>query len=381
MIYLDNSATTKPLPEVVSFICDELSAEDGFGNPGSLHRLGMIAEKKQKSALDTMSGVLACSRDELVITSCGSESVNTAIRGFLSANPRAGKHIISTRTEHKASLETLTLLESSGYEVTYLRVGSDGIPDLKQLEASIRPDTALITLTHVNNETGAILPVAQICDIRSRCNPKTRIHLDCVQSLGKLPIRLSRMGIDMASFSGHKIHAVKGIGLLFVRKGCRINPLIYGGGQQNGRRSGTESTFLSGALALALALAEKDRENALSRVTILKRKLIDGLLELNPVVLSPGEALPYVVNLSFPFFEAETMLHALEEHDIFVSTVSACSSKQKKVSYVLLEMGIARVIAQNAVRISFSRFSTEDEVESVCLAIHEIYAKYSMKRG
>ena len=229
---------------MVSFICSELSSEDGFGNPGSLHRLGLLAEKKQRAALDTISGILACSRDELFFTSCGSESVNTAIRGYLSANPRAGKHIISTRTEHKASLETLRFLEASGYEVTYIGVGRDGIPDMKQLEESIRTDTAIITLTHVNNETGAVLPVSLLTAIRSRKNPKIRIHLDCVQSFGKLPIRLSQMGIDMASFSGHKIHAVKGIGLLYIKKGCRIHPLIYGGGQQNGLRSGTESTFL-----------------------------------------------------------------------------------------------------------------------------------------
>jgi len=366
---------------VVSFICEELSSEDGFGNPGSLHRLGYYAEKKQKAALDILSGILACSRDELIFTSCGSESVNTAIRGYLHANPRAGKHIISTRTEHKASLETLSFLALAGYEVTYLPVGKDGSPDLIELEKSIRPDTALITLTHINNETGAILPVDQITAIRSRKNPKTRIHLDCVQSFGKLPIRFSRMEIDMASFSGHKIHAVKGIGLLYVRKGCRIHPLIFGGGQQNGLRSGTESSYLSGALALALSLAEKDRENALSRVTILKKELLEGVSDLYPTILSPADSLPYVVNLSFPFFEAETMLHALEERDIFVSTVSACSSKQKKVSYVLLEMGIEKSIAQNAVRISFSRFSTEEDVKAVCRSIHDIYDKYLMKRG
>lgn len=346
-----------------------------------MHRLGYFAEKKQKAALDILSGILACSRDELIFTSCGSESVNTAIRGYLHANPRAGKHIISTRTEHKASLETLNFLALAGYEVTYLPVGRDGLPDLTELEKSIRPDTALITFTHVNNETGAVLPVDQVTAIRSRNNPKTRIHLDCVQSFGKLPIRFSQMGIDMASFSGHKIHAVKGIGLLYVRKGCRISPLILGGGQQNGLRSGTESSYLSGALALALFMAEKDREKALSRVTILKKELLEGVSDLHPVIISPADSLPYVVNLSFPDFKAETMLHALEDQDIFISTVSACSSKQNKVSYVLLEMGIGKSIAQNAVRISFSRFTTEEEVISVCKTIHDIYNKYSMKRG
>lgn len=341
----------------------------------------MFAERKQREALDTISRILSCSREELIFTSCGSESVNTAIRGYVHANPRFGKHIISTRTEHKATLETLAYLEESGYEVTYLGVGKNGLPDLHQLEESIRPDTSLISLTHVNNETGVILPVREITQIRDRKNPKTRIHLDCVQSLGKLPIRLTSMGIDLASFSGHKIHAVKGVGMLYIKKGCRIHPLIYGGGQQRGLRSGTESTFLSGAMALSLSQAEKDRENSLTRVTILKKNLLEGLKDLKPVVLSPEDALPYVVNLSFPSFEAETMLHALEELDIFVSTVSACSSKQKKISYVLLEMGTDRKIAQNAVRISFSRFTTEEEVRSVCQAFYKIYDKYLMKRG
>jgi len=341
----------------------------------------MLAEKKQNAALGTIAGILKCRSDEIIFTSCGSESVNTAIRGYLDANPRAGKHIISTRTEHKATLETLRFLEESGYEVTYLCVGKDGRPDLVQLEQSIRPDTALITLTHVNNETGAIVPVREVEALRSRINPRTRIHLDCVQSFGKLAIVPATMGIDMASFSGHKIHAVKGIGLLYVRKGCRIHPLIYGGGQQGGIRSGTESPYLSGALALALSLAEKDRENALSRVTILKKELLDGLSDLGIAVMSPQDGLPYVVNVAFPQFESETMLHALEERDIFVSTVSACSSKSKKVSYVLLEMGVDRRMAQNAVRFSFSRFSTGDEVRQVCAAIHEIYEKYAVKRG
>ena len=365
----------------MSFICNEISSEDGFGNPGSLHRLGLIAEKKQRAALETLSKVFACAKEELTFTSCGSESVNTAIRGYLSANPRAGKHIISTRTEHKASLETLKLLETMGYEVTYISVDNNGKPKLHELENAIREDTALMTFTHVNSETGAILPVAQICDIRNRINPKTKIHLDCVQSLGKLVVKPSAMGIDMASFSGHKIHAVKGVGLLYVRKECRINPLIYGGGQQNGLRSGTESPYLSGSFALALSEAEKNQKNAYEHVTILKKLLLEGLSDIHAILLSPDDALPYVVNLSFPSFESETMLHALEEKDIYVSTVSACSSKQKKVSYVLLEMGIEKNIAKNAVRFSFSRFNTEQEVMEVCKTIHDIYDKYNLKRG
>ncbi len=202
-----------------------------------------------------------------------------------------------------------------------------------------------------------------------------------MQSLGKLPIRLLDMGIDMASFSGHKIHSAKGSGVLFVKKNCRISPLILGGGQQRGIRSGTESVYLSGAFALALTLAEKSREDSCLRVTMLKEKLKEGISDLGAVVLSPDDALPYVVNISFPSFEAETMLHALEEKDIFVSTVSACSSKQKKISYVLLEMGIDRNLAKNAVRFSFSRFNTMEEIDQTVLSIHQVYSQYSVKRG
>ncbi len=272
-------------------------------------------------------------------------------------------------------------MEESGYEVTYIHVGRDGKPDLSELEGAIRPDTALLSFTHVNNETGAILPISEIDRIRRRKNPNAKIHLDCVQSLGKLPIRLSDLGVDMASFSGHKIHSAKGSGLLFVKKNCRITPLILGGGQQRGIRSGTESVYLSGAFALALSLAEKSREESHLRVTMLKKNLTEGIADLGAAVLSPGDALPYVVNISFPSFEAETMLHALEEKGIFVSTVSACSSKQKKISYVLLEMGIDKVLAKNAVRFSFSRFNTIEEIGQTVLAIHEVYNQYSVKRG
>ena len=381
LIYLDNSATTRPLPEVAAYIAEELSGEESYGNPGSLHRLGYLAEKKQKAASETIGKILGCLPEEIYYTSCGSESVNTAIRGYVHANKRAGRHIISTHTEHKATLESLKFLEESGYEVTYLHIGRDGKPDLSELEEAIRPDTALLTFTHVNNETGAILPIAEIDRIRRRKNPNTKIHLDCVQSLGKLPIRLSDMGVDLASFSGHKIHSAKGSGVLFAKKNCRISPLILGGGQQRGIRSGTESVYLSGAFALALSLAEKSREESYLRVTMLKKKLSEGLTDLGATVLSPDDALPYVVNVSFPNFEAETMLHALEEKDIFVSTVSACSSKQKKISYVLLAMGIDMNLSKNAVRFSFSRFNTIEEIERTVLSIHEVYNKYSVKRG
>ena len=195
-IYFDNSATTKPLPEVARLVYETLSGEESFGNPGSLHRLGVLAERDLNESLDKISKLLSCKKEELIFTSCGSESVNTAIMGYVHQNPRAGKKIISTKTEHKASLESLARLEKEGYEVCYIPVCADGKPDLDALEKALDENTALITFTHVNNESGSILPLSDIVAIRNKKNRNTKIHLDCVQSLGKLPIVLSRMGTE-----------------------------------------------------------------------------------------------------------------------------------------------------------------------------------------
>ena len=377
-IYLDNSATTKPLPEVARLVYESLSGEESFGNPGSLHRLGVLAEKDLNDSLDKISKLLSCKKDELFFTSCGSESVNTSILGYMHSNPRAGKKVISTKTEHKASLESLSKLEKEGYEVCYIPVLSDGKPDLAALSDAIDENTALLTFTHVNNETGSILPLIEIIEIRNKKNRNTKIHLDCVQSLGKLPISLSRMGIDMASFSGHKIHALKGFGLLYIKTGVRVSPLILGGGQQKGMRSGTQSAYLASAFALALEKATENIEENLSKMTALRDRFAAALQELGAQILSPSDALPYVLNVSFPSFQSETMLHCLEEKEIYVSTVSACSSKSKKISYVLSEMGIRREIAANAVRFSFSRFTTKEELDETICAIKEIYEKYKV---
>ncbi|MBR5973761.1 MAG: cysteine desulfurase [Clostridiales bacterium] len=377
-IYFDNSATTKPLPEVARLVYETLSGEESFGNPGSLHRLGVLAEKDLNESADKISKILSCKKDELYFTSCGSESVNTSILGYMHQNPRAGKKVISTKTEHKASLESLARLEKEGYEICYLPVDINGKPDLDVLERELDDNTALLTFTHVNNESGAILPLSDIVAIRNKKNRNTKIHLDCVQSLGKLPIALSRMGIDMASFSGHKIHALKGFGLLYIKTGVRVEPLILGGGQQRGMRSGTQSPYLASAFAMALEKAYENIDENLQKMTELRDHFVSGLSKFDVHVLSPKDALPYVLNVSFPSFQSETMLHCLEEKEIYVSTVSACSSKTKKVSYVLSEMGVRREIAANAVRFSFCRFNTIEEADRVIAAISEIYDKYKV---
>ena len=381
LIYFDNSATTQPLPEVVAYITENLSDPEGFGNTGSLHRLGTLAGKQRDQALERISKALDCSPKELVFTSGGTESINTAIRGYLSANPRAGNRIISTRTEHKASLKVLESLEKSGYQVEYLPVDLLGQPDLEALDSMLRTRTALLTLTHVNNETGAILPIKDIVQLRNRISPETRIHLDCVQSLGKLPMNLHRMGVDMASFSGHKIHCVKGIGGLFLRSGCRIDPLLLGGGQQNGLRSGTECPWLYQALAIAVEESGRRCEKAYSNAVLLRNTLLKGLGHRPLTVNSPPDGSPFIVNLSFSGFQAQTMLQALEAHGVFVSTVSACASRKQEISYVLQEMGVARDVAARALRVSFSSFSLVEEVVSFCEIVENIYREFSLERG
>lgn len=381
MIYFDNSATTKTSQRVAKVISDNLLDDSLFGNPGSLHKLGGIAEKEFSSIKAGIADVLGAKPSEIFMTSCGTESANTAISGYMKMNyKRMGRKVISTRTEHKATLEVLKQLEEQGFIVEFCPVDSDGKPSLEALENLIDNDTALLCFTHVNNETGSILPLEEIVKVKNSKNRNCAIYLDCVQSLGKLDIDFSKMGVDMASFSGHKIHSVKGVGVLYVRNSVRIAPFILGGGQQNGMRSGTESIVLAKAFYEALIEATQERKEVYERIMEINSYLREELSKRKALVLSPEDALPFVLNVSFEGFESETMLHCLESFEIYVSTVSACSSKTKHVSYVLLEMGVDRKIAANAVRLSFSRYNTMDEAREFVSIIDEIYKLYAVRK-
>lgn len=378
MIYFDNSATTFPSDRVRQVV-SEMMKDEFSGNPGSLHKLGVSADKAYGETQAKVAKLLGASSDEIIFTSCATESANTAIRGFLSRNQRAGKRVISTRTEHKASLECLALLEKSGYDVYYLPVGSDGKPVMEALEKALTEEkTALLCFTLVNNETGSVLPLEQIVSLRNKISPDTKIYLDAVQALGKMPIDLHKMNVDMCSFSGHKIHSVKGTGVLYLKNGVRIDPLILGGGQQKGMRSGTQSLLLAKAFEAALEEAVETMESSHANAVMINQYLRKELAERKAVILSPEDALPYVLNVSFEGFESETMLHCLEIYDIYVSTVSACSSKAKKVSYVLLESGVDRKTAANAVRLSFSRYNSMEEAEQFIQKVDEIYDLYAV---
>ena len=346
MIYFDNSATTF-VSDSVRAKLQELTDNSLSANPGALHKLGNKAAELYENIRSETAGLLGAKTEEIFFTSCATESANTAIKGYMSRNKRAGNAVISTRTEHKATLECLEYLAKLGYEIRYIKVGSDGKPVAESLEEELKKGgVALACFTLVNNETGSVLPFE---------------------------------GADMCSFSGHKIHSIKGNGVLYVRKGIRIDPLILGGGQQEGMRSGTQSPVLAGAFLAALKEVTSEIDEARSEVLKINEYLRKELSSRGAKILSPDDALPYVLNVSFEGFESETMLHCLEIYDIFVSTVSACSAKQKKVSYVLLEMGVDRKTAANAVRLSFSRYNTMDEAVEFIKCVDEIYDQFLVK--
>ena len=379
MIYFDNSATTFVSDSVRARLM-ELTEDSVSANPGALHKLGNRAVEVYEGIRKETAELLGAKPEEIFFTSCATESANTAIKGYMSRNKRAGNAVISTRTEHKATLECLEYLSKLGYEIRYLNVGMDGKPTPESLEEELgKGDVALACFTLVNNETGAVLPFESIARTIKTKSPSTAIYLDCVQALGKMPINLSKLGADMCSFSGHKIHSVKGNGILYVRKGVRIDPLIVGGGQQEGMRSGTQSAVLAGAFLAALKEVTTGIDEAYGKISEINAYLRNELTARGAKILSPDDALPYVLNVSFAGFESETMLHCLEIYDIFVSTVSACSAKQKKVSYVLLEMGVDRKTAANAVRLSFSRHNSMDEAVEFIKCVDEIYDQFLVK--
>lgn len=379
MIYFDNSATTF-VSEKVRAKLMELTEDSVSANPGALHKLGNKAIDLYEGIRKETAELLGAKPGEILFTSCATESANTAIKGYMSRNKRAGNAVISTRTEHKATLECLEYLSKLGYEIRYLKVDKSGKPTMESLEEELtKGGVALACFTLVNNETGSILPIDDITKSIKTISPSTVIYLDCVQALGKMPVNLSTIGADMASFSGHKIHSVKGNGVLFIKNGVKIDPFILGGGQQEGMRSGTQSPLLAGAFLEALKEVSAGIPEAYDKTTEINSYLRKELVARGAQILSPDDALPYVLNVSFKGFESETMLHCLEIYDIYVSTVSACSAKAKKVSYVLLEMGVDRKTAANAVRLSFSRHNTMDEAKEFISRVDEIYEQFLIK--
>lgn len=380
-IYLDNSATTRPLDEVTDYMNN--INKNVYGNPSSLHKKGIEAEKLVKQARENIACTLGVDGKEIYFTSGGTESNNLAIRGYLDANTRRGKHVVTTVIEHPSVLEVYKHLEEKGYNVDYIKVDSNGVVDLEDLKRKITLETALISIIYINNEIGTIQPIEEIVKVRNILNREAVIHIDAVQSYGKLKILPKKSGIGMMSVSSHKIHGPKGVGALFVDKSIKIKPLFFGGGQESLIRSGTEN--VPGICGFGLA-AEKYFSNLTERnlkIIDLKNIFIESLKEKFDgfKVISPENSSPYILNISFKDVKAEVLLHHLEEKNIYVSTGSACSSRKNIHSHVLKALGLDNPEIDGAIRFSFSGFNTEDDIAETVEAIKEIVPRIKFNRG
>ena len=371
--YFDNSASTKVLDSVKDIVVKTMSED--YGNAAAKHRKGMEAEQYIKEARAVIAGTLKVEDKEILFTSGGSESNNMALTGAALANQRAGKHIISTAVEHPSVYNPLAYLEELGFEVTFLPVDRDGHISLTELEEAIRPDTILVSVMYVNNEVGAVEPVEEISRIIKRKNPDTLFHVDAIQAYGKYIIRPKKQGIDLLSVSGHKIHAPKGVGFLYIRTGVKVKPLIYGGGQQGGMRSGTENVPGVAGLGVAAKEMYRDHEAKIRRMTELKDYMTDRLGELEGTVVNSkkgDESAPQIVSVSFEGVRSEVLLHALEDKGIYVSSGSACSSHHPGISGTLKGIGVSPKLLDATIRISFGIFNTKEEIDYCIDALKEL---------
>ncbi len=387
-IYLDNSATTKQSSAVTEEMCRVY--REFYGNPSSLHHLGFEAEKELRKCRGELAQYIGANENEIYFTSGGSESNNWAIKGYVDANPRKGKHVIISAIEHPSVSETALSLEKLGYEISIAPVDKNGVVDVESLKGLIRPDTTLISVMHVNSEIGAIQPLEDISRLKNSIASDAVLHVDAVQSYGKLSIDVNKLGIDMLSVSAHKIHGPRGVGMLYVRKGVRLNPIIHGGGQEKGLRSGTENV----AGVAGFAVAAKEMYAGLNENYDRVKRLYDKMSSLISerfgekavIITDPEVSSPYILNVSFPGFRAEVILHSLESKNVYVSVGSACSSNKKSRSAVLTAMGYPVNVIDGAIRISFSVQNTEEDIDkafdALVKTIKELKsAKYSGRRN
>jgi cysteine desulfurase len=373
--YLDNSATTR-CTEAVRDVVVKTMMED-YGNPSSKHMKGVEAERYLRDARETIAKTLKVSEKEIYFTSGATESNNWALIGAAMANRRAGMHLITTAIEHPAVLMPMQYLEEQGFRVTYLPVDETGHIRLSDLEEAICDDTILVSIMYVNNEVGAIQPIEAAGKLIKAHNPRILFHVDAVQAYGKLTIHPKKLGIDLLSVSAHKIHGPKGIGFLYVNEKAKIRPLLLGGGQQKDMRSGTDNVPGVAGLAQAAREAYATLEEDRAHLTALKTRMIEGLEEIpERIVLHSdlGEASAvHIVSASFPGVRSEVLLHALEDRGIYVSAGSACSSNKKlPVSTVLKELKLPPEQLESTLRFSFSRFTTEEEIDYCLNALREL---------
>ncbi len=368
-VYLDNSATTRVFPKVAELMT-KVMCED-YGNPSSLHIKGVQAEQYLRYAKETLARILKVKEGELLFTSGGTEADNIALTGAALANRRRGNHLITTSIEHPAVIQTMRYLESQGFRVTYLPVDSAGLIRLEDLRRAMMPDTILVSIMHTNNEIGSLQPIGEAGALIKRMNPGTLFHVDAVQGFGKSRILPHRLNIDLMSVSGHKIHGPKGVGLLYVGEKVKLQPLVYGGGQQGNLRSGTENVPGIAGLARAAEILYERLDEETLRMQGCKSRFIDGVGRIGNIKVNgllPGEPLgggtaPHVVSVSFAGVRSEVLLHALEEKGIYVSAGSACSARKPQPSATLKAIGVEKPLLESTIRFSFSVFTTEEEID------------------
>ncbi len=366
-IYLDNSSTTRPYRCVCEKVADVM--RNTFGNPSSLHRLGIAAEKEVKAATAAIAETLGARTDEIFFTSGGTESNNLAIKGVCSA--ARGRHIISTPIEHPATLNTLYSLEDEGYTVDFIPVDRDGRVILSEFEEMLTPDTILVTAMLVNNEIGTVQPISKMSAILKEKCPNAYMHVDAVQGYCKVPCTAKGLGADMISISGHKIHGPKGTGVLYIRKGTKLSPILFGGGQQSGIRPGTENVPGIAGLGLAAQRCSKKLPESTRNMAYLRKRLENGICSRldNIVVNTPECCAPHILNISFGGVRSEVLLHSLESEGIYVSSGSACSSHKKEPSYVLTSIGLDRKMIDGSIRFSLSEHNTSEEIDRTISAV------------
>lgn len=367
--YFDNSATTKVFDCVKDAVVNAMTVD--YGNAAARHMKGVEAERLIKEARAEIAKSLKVQEKEILFTSGGTESNNTALIGAAFANQRAGKHLITTGVEHASIYNTMEFLREQGFEITYLPVDSYGCISLEELAQAVREDTILVSVMYVNNEIGAVEPVEEISKVIKAKNPKTLFHVDAIQAYGKYVIRPKKQGIDLLSVSGHKIHGPKGVGFLYIDEKAKVRPILFGGGQQKGMRSGTENVPGCAGLGAAVREVYRDHEAKIEKLYQIRERLIAGLKELPGVTINGHEGrenAPQIVSASFEGVRSEVLLHALEDRGVYVSSGSACSVNHPGVSGTLKGIGVKKELLDSTIRFSFGLFNQPEEAD-YCLEV------------
>lgn len=375
MIYFDNAATTMPDPQALRTYQEVASKI--YGNPSSLHQLGTNASRILQASRKQIADLLGCNEQEIIFTSGGTESDNWALKGLAFEKASYGKHIIVSDIEHPAVKESAKWLESQGFSISFAPVTKDRFVDVEKLANLIQPDTILVSVMGVNNEIGSIQPIKAISELLSD-KPGIAFHVDAVQAIGKIPTsEFLTDRVDFASFSGHKFHAVRGIGFLYMKTGKRLSPLLNGGGQEKGQRSTTENLPAIASMARALRLLNEREESALKKISVMKQVLFEALSTYKDVTVFSGIEgfAPNILTFGIKGVRGEVLVHAFESHEIYISTTSACSSKAGKPAGTLLAMGVPLQDAQTAVRISLDDDNDMGQVEQFLTIFKQIYDK------